>query len=83
MFVMTAVLLYIGVALLARVRPNIHVLPTEPEEGDSPRQSDDNTETERARESSDIQFRSRSRSRDNTYDVPRMQLATALTITEG
>ena len=82
MFVMTAVLLYIGVALLARVRPNIHNLPAEPEEGDSPRQSDDSTEIERAREGSDVQFRSQSRSRDNAYDVPRMQLATALSITE-
>jgi hypothetical protein len=31
MFVTSAVLLYIAVSLLARVRPNIHILPAEPE----------------------------------------------------
>jgi len=82
---MTAVLLYIGVALLARVRPNIYILPAEPEGGDSPRQSDDDTEVERAREGSDVQnvlFRSRSRSRDSAYHVPPVQLTTKLSITE-
>jgi hypothetical protein len=82
MFVMTAVLLYIGVALLARVRPYIHVPPAEAEEGVSPYQSDDNTEVEEAGEGSDAQFRSRSRSRENTYDDHPRQLATVLSITE-
>jgi hypothetical protein len=82
MFVMTAVLLFIGVALLVRVRPNIHNLPAEPEGGLSPRQSEDRTGIERAGEGSDAQFRSRSRSRDDAYDDARMQLATTLSITE-
>ena len=79
---MTAVLLYIGVALLARVRPYIHVPPAD-EEGVSC-QSDDNTDIEEAEEGSNTQFRSRSRSRENTYDDHPRQLATAtvLSITE-
>ena len=83
MFVMTAVLLYIGVALLARVRPYIHVPPAD-EEGVSPCQSDDNTDIEEAGEGSNAQFRRRSQSRENTYDDHPRQLATAtvLSITE-
>ena len=68
---MTAVMLSIGVTLLARVRPNIHVPPADPEGGVSPRQSNDNTEVEEAREGLDAQFRSRSRSDENVYDDAR------------
>jgi len=81
MFVMTAVLLYIGVALLARVRPYIHVPPAEAEEGVSPCQLDDNAGIEEEGEGSNAQFRRRSRSRENTYDDHPRQLVTVLSIT--
>lgn len=68
---MTAVMLSIGVTLLARVRPNIHVPPAEPEGGVSPRQSGDSTEAEEASEGSGAQFRSRSRCDEGAYDDPR------------
>jgi hypothetical protein len=61
MFVMSAALLYIAVSLLARIRPNIHNPPTEPEGTDTVQASE---EVEDAGEGS---YRSRSRSHD---DVP-------------
>ncbi|KAF8271276.1 major facilitator superfamily domain-containing protein [Lactarius quietus] len=84
MFVMSAVMLYIGVALLARVQPNIHVPSAEPEGGLSPRPSVDNTGFEDdAGEGSDAQFRSRSRTGgENAFDDPRRQLATTLAVLE-
>lgn len=61
MFVTSAALLYIAVSLLARIRPNIHNPPTEPEGTDTVQASE---EVEDAGEGS---YRSRSRSHD---DVP-------------
>jgi len=82
MFIMSAVMLYIAVALLARVRPNIHVPSAEPEGGVSPRQSHDSTEAEEAGEGSDTQVRSRSRSDESGYDHHQRILATTLSISE-
>ena len=83
MFIMSAVMLYITVALLARVRPYIHVPPAEPEGGVSPRQSHDNTNAEEAGEGSDAQVRSRTRSGVSDYDDLQKNLVTTLSISEG
>ena len=83
MFIMSAVMLYITVALLARVRPNIHVPPAELEGGVSPRLSDsqfDSTEAEDAGERSDVQARSRSRTGESSYDDLQRKLTTTTPI---
>ncbi|KAH8995633.1 major facilitator superfamily domain-containing protein [Lactarius akahatsu] len=76
MFVMSAVMLYIAVTLLARVRPFIHVPPAELEGGVTPRQSHDNTEVEEPGEEPDAQVRSRSQSSEPDYPPLRRQIAT-------
>ena len=78
MFIMSAVMLYIAVALIARVRANIHVPPAEPEGGVSPRQSHDSIE---AGEGS-TQVWSRSRTGESGYDDLQRKLATTLSISE-
>ncbi len=79
MFVMSAIMLYIAVALLARVRPFIHVPPVEPEEGVvTPRQSHEHTEVEEVGEGSDAQVRSRSGSDELGYDAIQRQITTKL-----
>jgi hypothetical protein len=82
MFIMSAVMLYIAVALLARVRANIHVPPAEPEGGVFPRESHDSTEVEEAGEGSDAQVRSRSRTGESGYDDFQKKLATTLSMSE-
>ncbi|KAI9461197.1 major facilitator superfamily domain-containing protein [Lactarius psammicola] len=82
MFVMSAVMLYIAVTLLVRVRPNIHVPPAEPEGGVAPHQSHDNTGVEEAGEGSDARGRSRSRSGEPDHDTLRRQMATQLSMSK-
>ncbi|KAH9956889.1 major facilitator superfamily domain-containing protein [Russula dissimulans] len=63
MFLVSAVLLYISVSLLARVRPNIHVPPLEPESTTTPLTLEENDSTGGS-ESSPVDIRSRSRDRE-------------------
>ncbi|KAH9045078.1 hypothetical protein EDB84DRAFT_1469066 [Lactarius hengduanensis] len=76
MFVMSAVMLYIAVTLLARVRPFIHVPPAELEGGVTPRQSHDNTEVEEPGEEPETQVRSQSQSSEPDYPPLRRQIVT-------
>jgi hypothetical protein len=64
MFVMSATLLYFAVLLLARMRPNIHVPPEEPERAISPTTSQEDSEVEGAGEGSHAQARKQFKEHD-------------------
>jgi hypothetical protein len=66
MFVTSAVLLYIAVSLLARIRPNIHIPPAEPEGIIISRPSE---EVEVAGVEQHARVRSRSRDSEPEHDV--------------
>ena len=65
MFVTSAILLYIAVSLLARMRPNIHIPPAEPESVIISRPSEE-VEVAVGRRG---QVRSRSPDREHEHDV--------------
>jgi hypothetical protein len=66
MFVTSAILLYIAVSLLARMRPNIHIPPAEPESVVISRPSE---EVDVAGVGRRGQVRSRSPDREQEHDV--------------
>jgi len=73
MFITSAILLYIAVSLLARMRPNIHIPPAEPE---SIIISPPSEEVEVAGIGRRGQVRSRSPDREHEHDVlHRIQLS--------
>jgi hypothetical protein len=78
MFVMSAALLYIAVSLLARIRPNIHIPPTELEGTITVPAS----EVEDTGEGSYVQARSRSRSSAAEDDALQRASVTFLSIPE-
>ncbi len=78
MFVMSAALLYIAVSLLARIRPNIHVPPAEPESNISTVAASE--EVEDAGEGSHVQVRNRSGSREPENDALRGESVMLLSI---
>jgi len=77
MFAVSAALLYIVVYLLAHIRPNIHVPPTELEIAVAASE-----EVEDAGEGSHVHVRNRSRSREPENDAPRGESVMLLSIPE-
>ena len=82
MFVASAVLLYIAVSLLARIRPNIHTPPGPPAELESTIAVAASEEVEDAGEGSRLHVRSRSRSREHEDDALRGESVMLLSIPE-
>ncbi|KAI0305500.1 major facilitator superfamily domain-containing protein [Multifurca ochricompacta] len=84
MFVISAGLLYITVVLLSRVRPNIHVLPAEPEGAVTPSVAHDDREVEGTRDGSHAQAQvlARSRNAEHNFDALQGASVTRLSMPE-
>jgi len=82
MFVASAVLLYIAVSLLARIRPNIHTPPGPPTELESTIAVAASEEVEDEGEGSHLNVRNRSRSREHEDDALRGESVMLLSIPE-